>query len=290
MSDIEQLIRGALAEDADSQPAPTDLVSVARRRGRQLRRLHRASVGALASAAAVAAVVVAISVVVPSGRNVLSDRNLPAAGNRGGASGLSSRQPTPLPTAAEETPVNWNEEWTTGRVFGTAASPAFLAKVAPGEQLTVYASGHAPDGSTFVMYTTPDQPGHSWWQQGFNSRTPEYGTDGDFSCDGQCNVFEYPTVQTYQGKATTQWLVVATKPGVSAVSFSPEGNSWQPMDFRDGIALLQLPGISPWSAEIHLTLSNGQTVESMLFPGSKPAPAGLWGPTGAAGSPASPAS
>ncbi|MGH8889907.1 MAG: hypothetical protein ACRDV3_09150 [Acidothermaceae bacterium] len=274
MSDLEQLIRGALAEDAESQPVPTNLVSIATRRGRQLRRLRRASVGALASAAAVSAVVFAINAVVPSGRSV------PTVGSASGSSAPSSEQPTLLPTEIEETPANWKEQWPTGRVFDAAASPTFLAKVAPGEQLTVYASGHAPDGSTFVMYTTPGDPTHPRWEQGVDSTTVAFGDDGEFSCNGQCNVFEFPTVQTHEDEnmSATQWLVLSTMPGVLAVSYSPDGNSWQPMDFRDGIALLPLPGIAPWNAELHLTLSNGQTVESMLSPGRKPAPAGSPGP------------
>ena len=273
MSDLEQLIRGALAEDAGLQPAPTDLVSVAVRRGRQLRSLHRASVGALASAAAVAAVVVAINVVVPSGRNVLSNSNVPAAGNPGPASGVSSEHPSPPPTAVEETPTNWNEKWPTGRVFGTAASSDFLSHISPGERLTVYASGHASDGTTFVMYTTPDRPDVPQWVQGFNSTSPDFGQDGSFSCNGKCDVFEYPSAQTYAGTATTQWLVATTAPGVVSMDYSEDGNSWRSMDFRGGLALLELPSIAPRSAELRVTSTDGRTVETSVYPaqGSEPA-------------------
>lgn len=270
MSELEELVRSALASDAESQFTPTNLVGSAIQRGRRLKRVRRASAGAFASAVAVSAVILAVNVVSPSSRTV------PAAGNPGNIGVTASTPPPPsrppspsdasAPPDVSQTPPDWNHNWPTGRAFGSAAGPALLARVAPGEPLTVYASGHAPDGSTFVMYTMADRPSEAQWQQGFDSTTPDFGDNGAFSCDGQCNVFQYPTVETHAGKATTQWLVAATAPDVIGVSYSSDGQAWQPMLFADGIALLQLPGISPRSAEIRVLLSAGPSVATALYP------------------------
>ena len=262
MSDLERVLRETLSEDAASQHYPVDLVSSATKRGRRATRVRWA--GTTASAVAAIGVTVAVVVAVPTNDNV------PTAGGFTELSVPTSSAPSPVNSIADTASADWWLSWPTGRVFGSAASATFVTRVAHGQPLTIFASGHAPDGSTFVMYTTPDQPDVADWVQGFDAMNPDFGEEGQFCGEGQCIFFEYPTVATHNGTATTQWLVAATAPGIVAVSYSSDGTSWQPMDLRDGVALLQIPRLATYSARLRLTSSNGQTTESGLFPAPLP--------------------
>jgi hypothetical protein len=228
---VEDLLRDFFTREADRQPSPAGLYQRAVADGMRLRRRRRA--GQLAGSVILAGAAASAVILAPAWGAGSQRAHAPANPHvplQGTASPSSSSSPAAPP---------WWQTWPAGRSYGTPPSSVFLAALAPGAHVQVYADGTLPDGEEFAMYLVP-ATGHAvQYSQGWGN-SPDYGT-GESSADPQMNDYIIQLASTAAARSETNnstWAIVIGRPGTTAINYSVSGGPWQPMHISNGIGVL----------------------------------------------------
>lgn len=263
MTGIDELVRETLTSDAATHHAPADLAPRSMAAGRWLRRRRQAGVAAV-SLVSVAGVVVGSLAL--SGALGGGDKAIVTPAHHGPGKHQSVTHHGSSATDSSTGP--WWSDWKTDRVYGDKPAQAFFDAVAPGDTITVYASGTTSDGTDFAMYVdkSTGDPRSQIWQQGWNDQ-PDFGQPGASPVpDAGYSAFESPTLATHEKtNGTAQWLIVVGNPDTTNVAYSPDGTQWQPMDVENGIAVLKLPSAAPAGAQIRLASDTSRYYDGTLW-------------------------
>lgn len=247
----EDLIRSGLRDAAEQVASIPDLPETAVRRGRHRRHARRVATagGIVLSVAAIAGGGVAIAHNTGGGGH----HNVPSLG-RGGQTQQVVADP-------------WWDTWTTDRYYG-GVSRAYLSNARPTynvadgpDTITVYAAGTTADGTQWVMFTDPREGHVMQWLQGWGNQ-PNYGeSSGTTTPYTTWTSWSIPTHAAQDGSGNVEeWLIVVGKPGTTAIDYSPDGTSWQPLQVEHGIGVMKVTtatGFPPASAKVRLSDASG---------------------------------
>jgi hypothetical protein len=244
---VEELLRTSLHDEAQRVDPITDLLSSSVALGRRKQRVRRASLVS-GSAVALAAVVgggIAVANLSPD------DRASVTPGTTGGS-----------PSGSDATP--WWDTWPGTRHYGPIDKP-FVASARPQydgeqqpEQIDVWATGTMPDGTDWVMFTSPTT-GHALQRvQGWNGEK-DYADGQDVATpDMTWTSWTSPTLAAHNDYRTEQeWLIVVGRPGTTAISYAADGTTFTAMDVRDGIGVMKIDGYIPQTAKVQLADASG---------------------------------
>ena len=248
---VEDLVRTSL-HDAAEQAAPIpDLYATAVQLGRRRRSTRRAATagGVAISVAAIAG----IGVVVANGTAGSGHHRLHVAGHGDGAQQVVADP--------------WWGSWTTDRYYGdvsaaylAAARPTYDVNAGP-ERIRVFAAGTMPDGTQWAMFTDETSPHVMQWLQGWGDH-PNFGeSSGKAEPDLMWTSWSVPTHASQDGSPNLEeWLIVVGRPGTTAIDYSPDGNTWQPLDVEHGIGVMKVTtptGFPPAAAKVRMTDASG---------------------------------
>lgn len=253
---VEDVVRTGLRDAADQVAAIPYLSDTAIARGRRRRATRRA--------ATAGGIVVSIAAITATGFVVA---------NNAGGSGHHGFGPASHNVGTQHVIADpWWQTWTPGRHDGPV-DPRFAEAL--GRSAVVYAAGTTPDGTDWAMYTYPQDGsgGHRVaWQQGWDGQ-PDFGDVPDeFEPGMTWASWSTPTRSAHDNTSgNQQWLIVVGRPGTTAVDYSADGVTWQPLDVVQGIAVMKVTtatGFPPASARIRLSDASG------VYATGKPAVAG----------------
>lgn len=241
---VDDLLRSSLHRTAEATAPVDDLLAATIARGRRHQRLRRG--------AAVCGSVATITAATAGGF---------AVANLGPD---TSQSVTPGSTSGEPTGTPWWDSWPTGRHFGpvdrsflAAARPQYDGEAQP-ESIDVWATGTAPDGTDWVLFTSPTT-GHALQRlQGWNGEK-DYG-DGQETAtpDLAWTSFASPTLAAHNDyRLEQEWLIVVGRPGTTSISYAADGKTFVPMDVRDGIGVVKIDGYIPQTAKVQLADESG---------------------------------
>jgi hypothetical protein len=246
---VEELLRNSLHSEAGNAAPIADLLDTSIEQGRRKQRVRRTATvfGTVAAMGIVGAGAVVVGNVGPSSTQTVT----PSSGSD--------------PTASE--PVTpWWQTWSTDRhngpvdaTFLANARPTYDDETSP-EDINVWASGTAPDGTDWVMFTSHSTGHEIEWLQGWDG-SPDYGESTQTTTPGiTWTSFSTPTRAAHDsGVGVQQWLIIVGRPGTTGIDYSPDGQTWRPLDVRDGIAVYKVPsGFPPAAAQVRL--SDGSSV------------------------------
>jgi hypothetical protein len=244
----EDLVRTSLRETAEQVAPLTGLYESAVRRGKR-RRIARRT-------AATGAAVLSVAAITTTGV-VIADHTGHGGSHRViGPAGSGGQQVVADP---------WWDTWPTDRYYNhidlaflQAARPTYDPSGGP-EKIKVYAAGTTTDGSQWVMYTDPTEGHKIEWLQGRNNKPVEGEVPDNVDAGLTFTTWSFPTQSAEDGTSgNQQWMIVVGRPGTTEIDFSPDGATWQPLDTRNGIAVLFLPnGFPPATARVRLFDANG---------------------------------
>lgn len=244
---VEEMLRTSLHGEADTVPPISDLLDRAVGRGRHKQRVRRA--------AAVGGSALTIAAVVGGG---LAVANL-GPDNR---ASVTPNSTAGSPTGAGTMP--WWDTWTTGRhngpvdqTFLTAAKPMYGNESQP-EDIQTWATGSMPDGTDWVLFTSPTTGHALQWLQGWNG-APDYGESRQPVDRGMTwTSFESPTLAAHNDyRLEQQWLIVVGQPDTTAISYAADGSDFTAMDVHDGIGVMKIDGYLPTGARVQLSDPSG---------------------------------
>jgi hypothetical protein len=241
---VDELLRSSLHSGAESTMPIDDLLGTTIARGRRRQRVRRAAAvgGSVMTVAALTGGAVAVASLGPD----------------------QTQSVTPGATAPSDTTTPWWQTWTTGRhngpvndTFLKAARPIY-DPANPPEDITVWATGSMPDGTDWVMYTSPHSGNEIQWLQGWNG-SPDYGESPNVETpDITWTSFESPTLAAHDDYTLEQqWLIVVGRPGTTTISYAANGTDFTPMDVHDGIGVLKINGYVPTQAKVQLSDASG---------------------------------
>jgi hypothetical protein len=275
---VEGLLRDFFAREADRQPYPAGLYQRAVADGIRLRRRRRAGqiAGSLILAGATAAAVVLFPGWV-AGSHRADGPGTARAPLSGTATPSSGSSPTASPSlGSSPAAAPWWQTWPTGRSYGTAPGSAFLAALAPGADVQVYADGTLPDGEEFAMYLAP-ATGHAvQYTQGWGN-SPDYGS-GETSADPEMNDYIIQLSSTAAARNVynnSSWAIVIGRPGTTAIDYSINGGPWHPMLLSNGIGVLfHANGQAAGLVALRLIGASGQYARDSFQQFAPPPPTG----------------
>src|SRR5581483_11497329 len=203
MTGIDEMLRSVLADDAQTQPQPFDLAAASMRRGRRLRHRRRAGFVAVTAMGVAAIVGGSLAVASQTAGDGGTQHVVPAA--HGGSSPAGNQAVVAAPGKP------WWRAWPTGRTWGRPAPNSFLTSLAPGDHVSVYASGQMNDGTEFALYLdSTTEPRVAQWMEDWRTAHDDFGESTQRPAPRALYLaFESPTHSATGVTQHTQWLIVA---------------------------------------------------------------------------------
>jgi hypothetical protein len=237
---VEELVSSSLRDSAARVEDIPDLYATAVTKGRRRRTVRR---GAMVTGS-----VVAVAGIIAG--------SLAVAG-----SGAGTHHVAPADDGQQVVADPWWQAWTLNRSDGSI-DQAFLSTIDPANtaSLKIYAGGTTSDGTEWAMATSPVDGHKIEWTEGWDGKAFD-GDVPDVVDPGMTwTSWSFMSRATHNDEMylNQRWEVVVGQPGTTAIDYSPDGSSWQPVDVHNGIGVLYLAnGYPPATAQVRLSNASG---------------------------------